>query len=323
MEYATPFYCIFGLAGMAAWMSINITSFKKAQIYMPKNEKIVKFSFLKFLIILVGIVSWLFISYALMRPRDAIGTVKSNIEVNDIFFVVDVSSSMLANDFKPNRLESAKKEIKTFVELRPTDRIGIIMFSEQAFTLLPLSTDLELVERAVDEINVGLLGSGTNIGDALGLAVARAGQSLTKNKVIILLTDGVSNVGNITPLQAAHQAKDLNIKVYTIGMGRSEGAQMPVRGVFGTTRYQSIPGGSIDLETLKKIATITNSKMYTAGNIDSLKDILLKINEMEKTDIKVSNRIIYKERFYSYLLIGVILLVFSHLSKHTLLREIS
>ena len=323
MEYATPFYCIFGVIGMVAWIFINTTFLKKAQIYMPKLGSQRQFSFLKFPIVLMGILSWAFISYALTRPRIATGTIKNNIEVNDIFFVVDVSSSMLANDFNPNRLEAAKKEIKTFVGLRPTDRIGLIMFSEKAFTLLPLSTDLELVERALDEIKIGFLGSGTNIGDALGLAVARAGQSLTKNKVIILLTDGVSNVGNITPLQAAQQAKDLNIKVYTIGMGRSKGAKMPVQGRYGRTRYQTIPGGSIDLETLKKIATITNSKMYTAGNINSLKDILLEINEMEKTDIKISNRVVYKEKFYSYLLIGVILLTLSHFSKYTLLREIA
>ena len=323
MEYATPFYCIFGLIGMLAWIFINTTFLKKAQIYMPKLEDGTQFSFLKFLIVLMGILSWAFISYALTRPRIAMGTIKDNIEVNDIFFVIDVSSSMLANDFSPNRLEAAKQEIKTFVELRPTDRIGIIMFSEKAFTLLPLSTDLELVERAVDEIKVGFLGSGTNIGDALGLAVARLGQSLTKNKVIILLTDGVSNIGNITPLEAAHQAKNLNIKVYAIGMGRSQGAKMPVQGPFGRTHYQTIPGGSIDLATLKKIATITGSKMYTAGNINSLKDILLEINEMEKTDIKVSNRVVYKEKFYPYLVIGVFLLILSHFSKYTLLKEIA
>ena len=220
MEYASPLYLIFGLIGMLGWVATNTGLFKKAQIYIPRNNDQVKFSFLKFFIILTGIASWMLISYALMRPRIATGTVKNNIEVNDIFFVIDVSTSMLANDFTPNRLEAAKKEIKEFVGLRPTDRIGLIMFSEKAFTLLPLSIDLELVERSIDEIKIGFLGSGTNIGDALGLAVARAGHSLAKNKVVILLTDGVSNIGNITPLQAADQAKELNIKVYTNRNGK-------------------------------------------------------------------------------------------------------
>ena len=122
---------------------------------------------------------------------------------------------MLATDFKPNRLEVAKQKISDFVALRPKDRIGIVMFSEKAFTLLPLSTDLELIQEIISEIKVGFLGSGTNIGDALALGVARAAQSLTKNKVIVLLTDGVSNVGVMTPEQATREAAEKNIKTYT------------------------------------------------------------------------------------------------------------
>ena len=289
---------------------------------MPQRKNNKSISLLKVFITLAGIVSWALISYALTRPRVATGTIKNNIDVNDIFFVVDVSASMSATDFSPNRLEAAKKEIKSFVGLRPTDRIGLIIFSEQAFTLLPLSTDLKLVEQAIDEIKIGFLGSGTNIGDALGLAVARAGQSLAKNKIVILLTDGVSNVGHIAPLQAAQQAKELNIRAYTIGIGRSQDAKMPVPGPFGRIRYQHIPGGSIDLETLRKIATITGGKMYTAGDLASLQNILSEINQMEKTEIEVSNRIIYTEKFYSYLFFGVTLLILSHLAKYILLREI-
>lgn len=323
MEYATPLYALLGLAGASAWALLNMPVFKKAQIYLPNDAKGKNPSLLKFVIVLAGLMAWLSLSYALMRPRIPSGTVKNTVEVNDIFFVVDISRSMLANDFKPNRLEAAKGEIKKFVDLRPTDRIGLIIFSEKAFTLLPLSTDLQLVERAVEEIAVGFLGSGTNIGDALGLAVARGGQSLAENKVIVLLTDGVSNVGNMTPIQAAEEAQKAGIKIYTIGIGGSENARIPVQGIFGGTRYQPIPGGSIDLETLRAIAERTGGRVYTAGNIDSLRNILMEIDQLERTDIEVSGRVIYEEQFYPYLLVGALLLTLAHLMRYVLLKEVT
>ena len=323
MEYATPLYIILGFMGVFSWFFLNIGLFKKAQIYMPLDLTKKKSNFIKQLVTLIGLVAWMLISYSLMQPRIPTGTVKGRIQVNDIFFIVDVSRSMSAWDFKPNRLEAAKREIKSFINLRPEDRIGLIMFSDNVFTLLPLSTDLDLIENAVDEIKMGPLGSGTNIGDALGLAVARGGQSLAENKIIILLTDGVSNVGALSPLEAAEHAKNSQIKVYTIAMGKSDSARIPTPGPFGTTRYQNIPGGSVDLETLKKIAAMTGGQMYVAGNTDALNEILKEINAMEKTDIEVSHRVVYEEKFYDYLFVGVILLLFSHILRYALLKEIA
>ena len=195
------------------------------------------------------------------------------------------------------------------------------MFSERVFTLLPLSTDLDLIKSIVNEIKTGFLGSGTNIGDAIGLAVARAAYSLAKSKVVILLTDGVSNIGSITPLEAAQKAKDQKVRIYTIGMGGDKDAQIPLgKSIFGKTRYQNIPGGSIDMKTLNKISKITNAKSYIAKDSSSLENILREIRRLEKTKIEKNERVIYKELYHKYLLIGVILLVLVDLSRKFVLK---
>ncbi len=222
------------------------------------------------------------LSYSFAGPRRPLETAPSSIEVNDIFFVVDVSRSMLADDIEPNRLEVAKNKLREFAQLRPTDRVGVIMFSERVFTMLPLTTDPTLVDKILSDIRVGFLGSGTNIGDGLALAVARAQTSKTKNKVVILLTDGVNNVGNVTPLQAAKLAKESGIKVYTITLGTKADAKIPVgKGIFGT-QYQTIPGGSFDLETMQEISDLTNGKSYMAESEESLKEILDEIQNLRK-----------------------------------------
>ena len=312
MEFKNPYFAIWGVIGLLFWVMGYFYLFKSPQVYIPKKYIKEKSSFFTFLIFVTGILAWILISFSLTGPRRPLGYVKSDIEVNDILFVVDVSRSMLADDFKPNRLEAAKRKISEFVSLRPTDRIGIIIFSEKAFTLLPLSTDLELVQRIIDDIKIGFLGSGTNIGDALGLGVGRLSQSLAKNKVIILLTDGVSNVGVMTPIQAAEQAAEKDIKVYTIGVGGSKNARIPVSGGFG---YQYIPGGSIDMKTLRSISKLTKAKSYQAGNEKALRDVLSEIEKMEKTKIESSGKMIYEEIYFKYLLWGVLFLLMAELAR--------
>ncbi len=322
MEFAKPYFLIFGVLGLIGWYLTLYRPRKKAQIYYsnPKDE----YSSIagKHLIALVGFIGWILISISLTLPRKPIGLSNNKIKVNDIFFVVDVSRSMLAEDFRPNRLEAAKQKILEFVSLKPADRIGIIMFSERAFTLLPLSTDLELIKRIVEEIKVGFLGMGTNIGDALALAVARGAQSLADNKAIVLLTDGVSNVGSMTPTQAAQEAAEKGIRVYTIGIGGSRDAKIPLGGSsFGRKRYQTIPGGSIDTKTLKNIAKLTGGKDFIAQDSDALKDVLSEINSLERTEIDASSRILYKELYLDFLLIGILLLLLSEFSRIKILKE--
>lgn len=318
MEYKSIYAAIFGLIALLFWTIEYFKVFKTPELTAPIGTKKSKFSIKRIGIFIIGCIGWLFISYAMTGPRRPLKFAPNNIEVNDIYFVVDVSRSMLATDLPPNRLEVAKEQLRKFAALRPTDRLGIIMFSEKVFTMLPLTTDPKLVDKMLTEIKIGFLGSGTNIGDALALAVARAQASETKNKVIILLTDGVSNVGNMPPMKAAQIAKDYNIKVYTIGLGGNADARIPV----GRNGLQKIPGGSIDVKTLKDISKLTGGKMYLAGSEGSLKEILKEIQTLEKTKIKSNRQVIYDELFYLYLLIGVILYLFSEVSRRLILREL-
>ena len=210
-EFQHITYAGWGILGLIFWVIGYFYFFKKPQLFIPKKYKKSGIPILRSLIFLVGIVGWLYISFALAGPRRPLGMDKNTIEVNDIFIVLDLSRSMLAEDLKPNRFEAAKNKIQEFVSLFPRDRIGIVIFAEKVFTLLPLSTDLNLINKMVAQIRLGPLGDGTNIGDALALGVGRLLQSLAKNKVMILMTDGVSNVGAMTPLQAAEMARAVDL----------------------------------------------------------------------------------------------------------------
>ncbi len=323
MEFRTLYLGIAGIVGFLFWTIDYFKLFKKPELFFPLSENNKRSGgFLRFCVFLIGIVAWVLISYSLTNPRKPLRYTEGQMSVNDIMIVVDVSHSMLANDFKPNRLEVAKKKIREFIELRPTDQIGIVMFSEKVFTLLPLTTDLKLINDVVEDINVGFLGSGTNIGDALGLAIGRLNESPTKNKIIILLTDGVSNTGNISPIEAAKNAKEFGIKIYSIAIASDKDAKIPVKnGIFGTQMI-SIPGGSVDIKVMEEISRLTNSKYYIAKDEGALKSVLGEIQKLEKTEIHGGGEAIYEELFFRYLLMGVVLLLFCELIRKVLLREI-
>lgn len=324
MEYKYPLLLWLGVAVALIWSLDYWKVFQRAQVYFPNSNssKMSLKSSLRVLLFFTGLIGWGFLSYSLMQPRIPQKVSPQNIEVNDVVLCIDVSRSMLAEDIKPNRLEVAKNRIRDFVRLRPTDRISVVIFSEKVITLLPLTTDPELVDKVLSDISIGYLGSGTNIGDGLALSVARAVNSETKNKVIVLLTDGVANLGSMTPMQAAEEAKKYGIKVYTIGLGTDDDAKIPVgNGVFGT-QYQLIPGGSIDYEVLKKISNLTGGKFYPAKSSQALKDIMDDIQKLEKTEIKVNNQIVYDEQYYKYLLIGVLLIFLTELLRRVLVKDI-
>ena len=320
MEFRSAGFIIIGVLGLLFWLAGTFNIVKKADIYFParKGRSLLWGKSVHFLL---GLLAWIFMSYALMGPREPKGSIEGKIEVNDILLVMDVSRSMLATDFRPNRLEVAKRKIIEFVELRPTDRIGIIIFGNNVFTLLPLTRDPALVKKMIGDIKVGFLGGGTNMGDAIGLAIARAAQSLAKNKVVILLTDGVANVGSMSPLQAAEEAAKKKLKIYTIGIGGKHNKKVLQLNPGG--RYQKIPGGSVDLETLEKISKITNGKSFFAGDSSALKRIFTEIQQLEKTEVKVSSRVVYRENYLFYLAIGVFLLVISEIFKRIFLRVVS
>lgn len=323
MEYSHKSYAIFALIALVFWMLDYWKVFQKPIVILPPGKS--KFGFMKMvrlLVFITGVTSFLFMAYSMTGPRKPLKFLPSNIEVNDIFLVVDVSRSMLADDLKPNRLEVAKQKLKEFAALRPTDRIGIVIFSEKVFTLLPLTTDPNLVNEIISDIKIGFLGSGTNIGDALALAVARGQASPTKNKVVILLTDGVNNVGNMTPINAAKTAKEFGIKVYTIGLGTTK-SRLPIgKDPFGRQQYQSIPGGSIDVETLEKISSMTGGKSFMADSENSLAQILEEIQKLEKTEIKAKKQVVYEELYLFYLLIGGGLFLFTEIFRRAVMKEV-
>ncbi|AUN96631.1 VWA domain-containing protein [Bacteriovorax stolpii] len=321
-EFQHIHYAIWGAVGLIFWIISFFYIFKKPQLFIPKKYKKRGFPFLRSVFFLVGVAGWLYIAFALAGPRRPMGMDKNTIEVNDIFVVLDLSRSMLAEDLKPNRFEAAKQKIQEFVSLFPQDRIGIVIFAEKVFTLLPLSTDLNLINKMVAQIKLGALGDGTNIGDALALGVGRLLQSLAKNKVMILLTDGVSNVGTLTPLQAAEMAAEQKIKIYTIGIGGARDARIPVGpNMFGVQRYQMIPGGSVDEKGLQEIARLTGGKFYMARDNRALENVLKDINKLERTQIEQSGKIIYEELFFKFLLNGVLLLIAAELGRRLILRE--
>ena len=325
MEYKAPWLALLGAAVALLWALDYWKVFAGALLGVGfrRGRRQYWRSVLRWVLFVVGLIGWGYLSYALTQPRTSKSFSPSSREVIDIVLVVDVSRSMLAVDLTPNRLEVTKNQLRKFAKRRVTDRVGLVIFSEKVFTLMPLSNDPSLLDKVIGDIDIGYLGSGTNIGDGLALGVARAAESETKNKVIVLLTDGVANVGNLTPLQAAEEAKKQGIRVYTIGVGTQSEAKMPVgKSVFGT-QYQLIPGGSIDYKTLKEVSALTGGKFYPATDEEALDRVFEEINLLEKTEIKIDNQVVYEEHYYRYFLIGLILLLSIEASRRLLLREVA
>jgi Ca-activated chloride channel family protein len=246
---------------------------------------------------------------ALARPQSGQKTEEVYNQGVDIMIVQDTSSSMLAIDFKPdNRIEAAKKVAKEFVEKRKYDRIGVVIFSGFAFTQCPLTVDHEAVLNFIDQIEVNMTGGdGTAIGSAIATAANRLKDSPGKSKLMVLLTDGRNNAGEIDPVTAAQAAGALGIKIYTIGTGAPGGALYPVEDAWGK-HYVKIPEQELDEDTLLKIAEATGGKYFRATDTASLENIIKTINEMEKTEIKSIKYTSYIEHFMFFLWPAVILL---------------
>jgi len=325
VEYKAPWLAFLGLAVALFWALDYWKVFTGAMLGVGfrRGRRQAWRTISRWVLFATGVVAWGYLSYSFTQPRTAKSFSPSSREVIDIILVVDVSRSMLAVDLTPNRLEVTKKQLRNFAKRRVSDRVGLVIFSEKVFTLMPLSNDPALLDKVIGDIDIGYLGSGTNIGDGLALGVARAAESETKNKVIVLLTDGVANVGNLTPLQAAQEAKNQGIRVYTIGVGTQSEAKMPVgRSVFGT-QYQLIPGGSIDYKTLQEVSALTGGKFYPATDEEALNRVFEEINQLEKTEIKIDNQVVYEEHYYRYFVTGLTLLLLVEALRRLLLREVA
>jgi Ca-activated chloride channel family protein len=268
------------------------------------------------------IIAALLVVIALARPQSGTASREVTSEGIDIMLVLDVSGSMKAEDFKPNnRLYVAKEVIKDFVEGRTNDRIGLVVFAGQSFTQCPLTLDYDVLLSFLDEIDFGMIEDGTAIGMALANAVNRLRESEAKSKVIVLLTDGVNNRGQIEPLTAAEIAKTLGIKVYTIGAGKPGNALYPVEDpVFGK-RYVYIPN-EIDEESLSQIAELTGGRYYRAQSEQMLERVYQEISLLEKTEVKIKEYVQYEELFGAFAAAALALVALGAVLESTWLRTL-
>lgn len=257
---------------------------------------------------------------ALARPQTASTRESNKTEGIDIVIAMDISGSMLAEDFKPNRLEAAKKNADEFIDSRLNDRIGLVVFAGESFTQCPVTIDHDVLKNLIGEVKTGMLQDGTAIGSGLATSVSRLKESKAKSKVVILLTDGVNNTGQIAPRTAADIAYSFDIKVYTIGVGTKGKAPYPVQTPFGT-QYRNVDV-EIDEAVLKDIAEITGGKYFRATDNKSLENIYKEIDQLEKTEIEVSYFSKYTEEFLPLALAALALLFLEILLRYTWLRVI-
>ena len=259
---------------------------------------------------------------ALARPQQIEQNVRTSSEGIDIMLAIDVSASMLARDFEPDRITAAKEVAGSFISDRYGDRIGLVAFAAEAFTQSPLTTDQSTLQTLLAQIRSGLIDdSGTAIGNGLATAINRLRESDAKSKVVILLTDGVNNRGEITPITAAEIAKAQNIRVYTIGVGTEGMAPYPAVDMFGNITFvkQKV---EIDEKTLTAMAEMTGGRYFRATDNANLKAIYDEINQLEKSKVEVTEHLSYHEQFLAWVLAALGLLLAEFLLANLVLKRI-
>lgn len=271
------------------------------------------------------IIVFVLIVFTLARPQSHNSWGTKETEGIDIMLSMDVSTSMLAQDLKPNRIEAAKNVAAEFISDRENDNIGLTIFAGEAFTQCPMTTDHQSLLNMLKDVRTdlaerGLIQDGTAIGMGLANAVARLKDSKTKSKVVILLTDGSNNMGDISPLTAAQIAKSYGIRVYTIAIGSKSLAPYPVN-VAGSVRYVNLRA-DIDTETLRKIAQMADGNFYRATNTSELKKIYRDIDKLEKTRLNTKNFSKRSENYMPFALAAVIILILDILLRLTVLRRL-
>jgi Ca-activated chloride channel homolog len=287
--------------------------------FLPATKPSLKIKILKSLPIIQALAIALLI-IALARPQQQNATESSSGSGIDIMLSLDISGSMLAQDFTPNRLQVAKNVLTDFITSRPYDRIGLVIFSGESYTQCPLTTDHQLLLQQLQGVQSGMLKDGTAIGMGLATAVERMKASTAKSKIIILLTDGVNNMGLIDPATALEIAKALGTKVYTIGVGTIGTAPMPIgknafgEWVFGNEKVE------IDEVLLNKIASETAGKYYRAADNTALQKVYKEIDKLEKSKIDINKHVHTKELFFPLVLFGFWILIIVFIVQHTYLR---
>jgi Ca-activated chloride channel family protein len=255
---------------------------------------------------------------ALARPQTHDSQSSSNVEGTDIVLALDISSSMLANDLQPTRIQAAKDVAQKFVNHRPNDNIGLVVFSGESLSLMPLTGDKAAVINAISNVKTGDLNDGTAIGDGISSAINRLVSGQAKSKSIILLTDGTNNAGEVAPVTAAQIAKQKGIKIYTIGVGTNGTINITDPYGFSTTTMET----KIDENVLKNIASITNGKYFRATDSHMLREVFDEIDNLEKTRLNVNSITRTDENFMPWLLLSLCAYSLFLLIRYTVLRRI-
>jgi Ca-activated chloride channel family protein len=257
---------------------------------------------------------------ALARPVEKHSNSETTVEGIDIVMAMDISSSMLAQDFRPNRIEAAKTIAAEFIADRVGDRFSVVAFAGESFTQCPLTSDRSTVQTSLARLRSGVIDDGTAVGNGLATAINRLRESSTKSKIIVLMTDGVNNCG-ASPLMAAEIARDLGIKVYTIGVGRRGTAPVPAMDPFGNVTMAMVKV-EIDEDMLREIAKTTGGEYFRAENAEALTRIYEQIDQMEKSKIEVTDYISYEELYIGWLIAGLVLLIMELLVSRVILNRL-
>jgi Ca-activated chloride channel family protein len=326
ITYANPELLLFLLLipGLAVWYYYRLNA-KESDVQYSTLQPfaMIKYSMkerLRHLPFILRLTALALVIIALARPQSTSKGQNVYSEGIDIVLALDISGSMLAEDFQPNRIEAAKNVAQDFITGRVNDRIGLVIFSGESFTQCPLTVDYEVLKTLIKPLKSGMIEDGTAIGLGLANAVNRLRESKAKSKVIILLTDGVNNRGEIDPITAAEIAKSYGIRVYTVGVGTIGEAPYPVQTPFGI-RYQMVPV-EIDEKVLKQVADMTDGKYFRATDNKKLRSIYQEIDTLEKTRIEVRSYRRYTELFYSFIFVAVFLLIGDVGLTNTWLRKI-
>ncbi|MEZ5083615.1 MAG: VWA domain-containing protein [Bacteroidales bacterium] len=325
MEFANPEYLytliIIPLMGLWYWYK-HVKDSADIQVSSTKGFITDKRSFKQYLyfsLYLMRALAMALLIVALARPQTTSSRQDVTIEGIDIVIALDVSGSMLAMDLKPDRLEAAKEVASEFISGRENDRFGLVIFSGETFTQVPLTTDHAVVKNLFKNVKSGMIEDGTAIGDGLATSVNRLKDSKAVSKVIILLTDGVNNMGSLDPLSSAEIAKIYGIRIYTIGVGTEGSAPFPVQTPFGMdVRYVDV---QIDEELLQQVAQLTDGRYFRATSNSKLREIYGEIDKLEKSKIDVTEFKKKKEEYLPFAFWAIILLTFEILLRNTIFRS--
>jgi len=324
-QFAYPWrlWLLLVLLPLGVWYFFKLKNFNAALKFSTlKGFGAEKMTFRKILSYVPIVLNFLIIAliiFSLARPQTTSDNEKTEKEGIDIVLAMDISGSMEACDFKPNRLEAAKNVASEFIQAREDDRMGIVLFAGESFTQCPLTSDRSTLVNLMSQVKNGIIEDGTAIGLGLANAVARIKDSKAKSKVVILLTDGMNNCGEIEPITAAEIAASYGIRVYTIGVGTNGEAPYPVIDPWGRKIFQNVPV-EIDEATLGKISKITDGKYFRATNNQALKDIYSQIDKLEKTKMESMTISHVHEKFFPFLALALGLLVLKILLRYTIAR---